>query len=357
MEAALYAREHVLLVAKPGTAKSLMAKQFFGNFEGRLFKTQVSKWSDETQLFGMPDLKKLKEDGVIHYRGTGTLLDCDFAFLDELFDGSDALLRTTLGPLHEREFSRAGQCVNMPLRCAVATSNYTRLNNLTEAVLDRFSVQFPAPELGVNDVMRLISGKADYEGFEPETTVTKLMMDETETRAEKVKLSDELARHLAEVGVKYGYSPRRVRKIARLCRFLAAIDGRPVVRAMDLQRMMIGTAPVTQPEVRDNVIRDVCERLAKVGLDAQQTEQLETAMSFEPTSKDPKVRAREMASAWKSIKGIVPASDSVRTLQAEALAMLEAKHKKMVETARAAPTQGEPGSLDLTTAAKKDAST
>ena len=63
----------------------------------------------------------------------------DFAFLDEVFDANDVALRSMLGILNERTFRKGKQIEQARLHTAIATTNFLRASDLTEAVLDRFA--------------------------------------------------------------------------------------------------------------------------------------------------------------------------------------------------------------------------
>lgn len=144
---ALVMKQHVLLLGPPGTGKSLFADMVFSHFpEAKVFKIQFSKFTSEEALFGVPNIKKLREEGVIHYVTPNTILEADFAFLDELFDANDALMRSLLQILNERRFAKGSFKIdNIPLWSAIATSNYQRINNVTEAVIDRFLFRVTVP--------------------------------------------------------------------------------------------------------------------------------------------------------------------------------------------------------------------
>lgn len=135
---ALLTKEHALQKGEPGTAKSLMSKTVFESISGSsLFAIQFTKFMSEDYIFGPPNIKKLREEGVIVHNTKGSLVDCDFAFIDEAFDGSDVLLRSTLEVLNERTFTRSGTVIHAPLHTAILTSNYVRDEEVTEAFLDR----------------------------------------------------------------------------------------------------------------------------------------------------------------------------------------------------------------------------
>jgi MoxR-like ATPase len=69
------------------------------------------------------------------------LLEADIAFLDEIFQGSTAILNTLLGILNERVFRRGHTNVRCPLRVCVGASNSLPEDAALAAFADRFLVR------------------------------------------------------------------------------------------------------------------------------------------------------------------------------------------------------------------------
>ncbi|MFA6971798.1 MAG: AAA family ATPase [Gallionella sp.] len=135
---AMLTREHVLLKGKTGTAKSKLGKYSFDYIkDAKTFAIQLSKFMSEEFLFGAIDIKKMKDEGKIEHRTEESIVDCQFAFIDEVFDGNDALLRSLLEVLNERTFTRHTQRLKANLHTAILTSNFVREDEATEAFLDR----------------------------------------------------------------------------------------------------------------------------------------------------------------------------------------------------------------------------
>src|SRR3954466_16213511 len=120
---ALVAQEHVLLVGQPGCAKSLLLDSLLGWAGGTRFSILLTKFSVPEEVFGPVSLAGLKED---RYRRvtTGRLPEAAFAFVDEVFKASSAILNTLLKLLNERVYD-AGEGVArpVPLKLCVAASN------------------------------------------------------------------------------------------------------------------------------------------------------------------------------------------------------------------------------------------
>lgn len=138
--------EHQLLLGRTGMAKSLMARQIFECFENTtVYEKQLTKDTMPDNLFGAYDIGEMKQGKMFH-NINGSIVTSDFAFLDEIFDANDMLLRSLLSLLNERKLINGEQIINSPLNSVIAASNYIRVTEMLEAVLDRFLYKSYIPE-------------------------------------------------------------------------------------------------------------------------------------------------------------------------------------------------------------------
>ncbi|MDC3952642.1 AAA family ATPase [Polyangium jinanense] len=126
---ALLSREHLLVTGPPGTAKSQLASAVFGRIldeetgEPSLYARQIGESTVQTDLIGPIDFKTLMETGRTEHFTDEGMLGAVHAFLDEIFDGRDMLLRSALNVLHEREVKQGGQVKRGRIECALMTTN------------------------------------------------------------------------------------------------------------------------------------------------------------------------------------------------------------------------------------------
>lgn len=120
---ALLAGEHVLLVGPPGSAKSLLLDSVLAWTGGRKFALLFTKFTVPEEVFGPVSLRALKEDRYVRVT-TGKLPEAEYAFCDEVFKASSAILNTLLRVLNERTYDAGdGMARPVPLKLCLAASN------------------------------------------------------------------------------------------------------------------------------------------------------------------------------------------------------------------------------------------
>lgn len=126
---ALIGREHVLMTGPPGTAKSGIAAAVLGRIvdqktgEPSVFARQFTESTVQTDLVGPIDFKTLMATGRSEHFTDEGMLGAVHAFLDEVLDGRDMLLRTTLNVLQERELKQGAKTTQGLIECALMTTN------------------------------------------------------------------------------------------------------------------------------------------------------------------------------------------------------------------------------------------
>lgn len=135
---ALLTREHVLIIGDRGLAKSRLARSIFAQFQNHRppFSLQLTRSTSVGQLVGGLDLTAFERGKYIHNL-EGYIVKAHFAFLDEMFDANDFVLRALNGILNEREFLNGAQVEPAMLHTAIGTTNFIRDTRESRAVLDR----------------------------------------------------------------------------------------------------------------------------------------------------------------------------------------------------------------------------
>lgn len=126
---ALLSREHLLVTGPPGTAKSQLASTVFGRIldeetgHPSVYARQIGESTVQTDLIGPIDFKTLMDTGRTEHFTDEGMLGAVHAFLDEIFDGRDMLLRSALNVLQERELKQGGRVRRGRIECALMTTN------------------------------------------------------------------------------------------------------------------------------------------------------------------------------------------------------------------------------------------
>jgi len=316
---AVVAREHVLLVGPPGTAKSLFAHQMFKQYIAKTFFVQLSKFSDESVLFGPLNIEALKK-GWYEFVYRETLLDAELAFIDELFDASDVLLRSVLGVLNERIFSRGSFSVSCPLVTCIATANYTRNNEVTEAVTDRFLFQFHTPVLSRDQRANLYNGHC-YESF---TSASKPIPVITDV---DVHIPEEVINTLLALADDLKLSPRRERKIARMLKIYAVLQGKT---AVDVNDLMIVSHLLPLEKQNKDIINRLTEIVKIFTEERVQKEQI-LSVKWDADGEPTLAKAKAIIAAVNKLSRLEACNDSILQLRNAHINKAKNDHQKCLQ--------------------------
>lgn len=134
------AQEPLLLVGRPGTAKSDLVVKFceaLGLGRGEYFEYMLTKFTEPSEIIGPIDINELK-DGRYLRKVEGKLPEAKIVFLDEIFKSNSAILNTLLTIINERKFYQEGQPVPVPMKMLFAATNEIPEFSELDALKDRF---------------------------------------------------------------------------------------------------------------------------------------------------------------------------------------------------------------------------
>jgi len=283
---AILTGEHMLLLSKTGMAKSYLANYIFNSFEGaRIFMSQASKDQTPDNYFGPYNIEEFKR-GRIRHNIKGSIIEANLVFLDEFFDASDVVLRSLLSVLNERKFINGAEQIDVAVHTTIATANYMRLNEVTEAVLDRFTYKSIIPEDYNVYSQLLIDHTYAFSHGIPTEPDRKIPFDQVlfiheivrnKNKAIKVEIPDfiyfmknvvvnKFVTEMRKNDSNFFISPRKQAKIVDFLRANALIENRLEVTTDDLKEIYI--ALCTQNSFVSIKARDKSEK--DVFLDAYQ---------------------------------------------------------------------------------------
>jgi len=231
--------QHVNLCGEPGTAKSLLVDNFMAAISGcEFFSALMHKFVPPEEVQGPLKLSEMKNDKY-ERNTTGYLPLAEFAFLDEIWKSSPAILNTLLRLLNERKFRNGNVMLDTPLRSAVSASNEYPIGEsfaTTGALFDRFLLRSDVRPVSQGRWHDLVFGTL------PEVSPV-ISMAEFDAEAAKVPLMPwsvdaksayiQIAYAIAADGVKFGN--RRLRASATVCQASAVMNEHSQVEVSDLE--------------------------------------------------------------------------------------------------------------------------
>ena len=188
---AVIAGQSVFLYGVPGTAKSLIARRISLAFkDAKHFEYLMQRFSTPDEVFGPVDIKELKEGRYIR-KIEGYLPSANFAFLDEIFKSSPAILNTLLTIINEKIFRNDGKDVKVPLHALISASNETPAQGSgLEALYDRLNMRLLVEPLKEWDNFKnLIEGKFEEANVNDDEKITLDELNLITNGAKAVKFS------------------------------------------------------------------------------------------------------------------------------------------------------------------------
>jgi MoxR-like ATPase len=282
------AREHLLVVGAPGTAKSEAVRRVARALGGSYFEYLLGRFTEPHEIFGPVDLRRLRE-GVVEVETAGMLPEAEIAFLDEVFLGSTAILNTLLGILNERTFRHGRTLLDVPLRVCVGAANTLPEEPALAAFADRFLARVFVEPVPDGRLEELLERGATAPSLVPGAAATMAALDRLAAAADVCDLAGArpalgaAVRRLRAAGV--GISDRRAVRAQRLIAAAAALDGRTTATAADLWVLpLIVPTPDAQAAARD-VLADLVEKSENASL----------TFAAEEFSRSAAARARRLA--------------------------------------------------------------
>ncbi|SDT45790.1 AAA family ATPase [Actinoplanes derwentensis] len=245
---ALLSQEHVLLVGPPGTAKTSLLDSFARILDVRYFPYLLTRFTEPAELFGPMDVHAFQEERRFRLNTEGMLPQAHLAFLDEVFQGSSAILNSLLMLMNERRFHNGSLTEPADLLSLLGSTNDLPDDPVLAGFSDRFllrvAVGYVDPDQ-IDDL--LITGWRREQHAMTGTSVpddagpARFSLDELRKLQTEVAHVDvaavrgefgDIVRTLRREGV--AFSDRRAVKAQRLIAASALLDARAVAETKDL---------------------------------------------------------------------------------------------------------------------------
>jgi MoxR-like ATPase len=308
---ALLARQHVLLLGPPGTAKSQLVEDICARIGGIYFSWLLTKFSTPEELFGPISLKALEQDKYTRIT-IGKLPEAHVAFLDEIWKASSSILNSLLRIANERRFDNGnGSPVKVPLQSLFGASNELPESGELSALYDRFLLRFVTQYIASpQNFVNMLASPPSLSG----TIITLEELTAMQAETEKIALPDEVyiaLVNLREVLKKENIvaSDRRYKQSLSLIRANAYLSGRPHVTVEDLALLqhVLWSQPSEYKMVRKLVLTTVNPILSHV------QELLDMAQEVYHQAIDPNLQKDPLQASAKGLE----ASAKLRNVQEE----------------------------------------
>jgi len=308
---ALLARQHVLLLGPPGTAKSQLVEDLCGRTGGIFFSRLLTKFSTPEELFGPISLKGLEQDKYMRIT-TGKLPEAQIAFLDEIWKASSSILNTLLRIVNERMFDNGnGSPIRVPLQSMFGASNEMPESGQLSALDDRFLFRFVTQYIASpQNFVNMLAAPPSPSG----TLITMGELTAMQADSEKIVIPDEVfvaLVNLREILKKESIiaSDRRYKQSLSLIRANAYLSGRPQASVEDLALLkdVLWSQPSEYKTVRKLVLTTVNPTLSQV------QELLDMAQEVYHQAMDPNLQSDAAKANAKALE----ASAKLRNIQEE----------------------------------------
>ena len=249
---ALISKQHVLMTGPPGTAKSQLAAAVVSRIldettgSPSVFARQITESTVQTELIGAVDFRTLVDSGrTVHFTDEG-LLGSVHAFLDEVLDGRDMLLRSTLNLLEERELKQGNRITRGAIECALMTTNRYLTEVLEEnrrtllAFVDRIAFVSFVPRTFANpDHLRAVV-RASVEARAPLTArLTIQDVDALQALASEVVVPGWLGAEVADLVTSYEQRTGELERADPAFVATRYVSARTAVRLAQLLRAIV----------------------------------------------------------------------------------------------------------------------
>ena len=149
-------REHVLLIGPPGTAKTLLVDKFRRMLDVQYFSYLLTRFTEPAELFGPMDVELFRDKSAFRIKTDGMLPTAHLAFLDEVFQGSSAILNTLLTVINERKFHNGPVVTDVPLLTMLGSTNESPDDPVLAAFSDRFLLRTRLNYVGQDEIERVL---------------------------------------------------------------------------------------------------------------------------------------------------------------------------------------------------------
>lgn len=233
---AILSKQHLFMVGKPGTAKSMLIDTICARVTGaEYFQWLLTKFSTPEEVFGPISLKALEHDQYSRIT-VNKLPEAHIGFLDEVFKANSAILNALLTIANERKYHNNGHPVKVPLQSLFGASNELPESEELGALYDRFLLRYTIGYIADDgDFMKMIQSKKPSNP----TTITLAELAVAQAEVELVDMPEEMVSLMIQIRADMRNegviaSDRRYKNSIDILKAHAWLDGRTAVAEDDM---------------------------------------------------------------------------------------------------------------------------
>ncbi|ECP5283769.1 AAA domain-containing protein [Campylobacter lari] len=247
---AFFSGKSIFLYGPPGTAKSMITRRSalaFGE-DNHFFTYLMNRFSTPEEVFGPIDIKALKENKL--KRVTKGYLPCEnFAFLDEIWKSSPAILNTLLTIINEKIYKDGEDNIEVPLYGLICASNeFPAANQGLETLYDRMLIRYEVLPLEQRESFENLVQKRKQEPINLQEFISLDDLHIIQTKSQEICFSKEALeillniksdielhnQNLEDIDELIYISDRRYKSVAELLAVCAYLNDRKEILPIDL---------------------------------------------------------------------------------------------------------------------------
>lgn len=336
------AKQHVLLIGPPGTAKSLLARTVAHATGKKFFGILMSPFCTPEEFVGPLDISALQQGRYVHVT-TNMLPEAQIAFLDEVFKANATVNNLLLTIINERLFyNGSGTPVSVPLESVIAASNELPAADEQRdqaAFADRFLLRYVVDYLREKtSFTQMLANDADIIANAPKISPSDLHA--FANAAASVKLTEEVIQTVASIReqcIAQGLinSDRRYKDSLSVIKANAALQGRTETNLsdLDIMRHILWHEPGQRAQVNKIVLSAIDPllfELEQILLDAREV--AKNALEADDTkSTDAGLEAnKKLKSLLKQAENIQPNSSTGIQKKAQVIQEIKATNQEVL---------------------------
>lgn len=174
---AVLVRENFILIGPPGTAKTMLVASISKLLKAKWFYRLLTKFTEVEEVIGPIDVVELLK-GNVRRIYTNSIVEADFALLDEIFNASSAILNTMLTILNERVIYDGGQIIPVKTWTVFGATNKIPDEEELQALYDRFPLRVYTKYAEPDETEQLIKAglrlRRDFDKLSPLMTMDEV---------------------------------------------------------------------------------------------------------------------------------------------------------------------------------------